>query len=128
MQRLKQILATALLFATLATVAACGPAIPNAPDTYRGDECPYAAEIMHEWAGTGDEYWAVDTAIRESGCQPWKTNHQGSGASGIFQMMMPLHAQFIRDVCGWDGVFDAHCNIDAARVMYDGKGRAPWGG
>jgi hypothetical protein len=108
------------------TLVACGPTILNAPDTYRGDQCEYAAQIMAEWANTGYERWAVDTAIRESRCRPDAYNR--SGASGIFQLMMPLHSQLVRDVCGWDGVFDAHCNIRAARVLFNGKGTRPWGG
>lgn len=113
-----------ILLVALLGVAACGPPAP--PGSYRGDECPWSVEIQEAWAGTGDEHWAVDTAIRESRCQEGARNP--SGASGIFQMMMPLHARLVRDVCGFDGVFDARCNITAARALYDGAGRGPWGG
>lgn len=115
-----------IVLALVVLAAACGPTVPNAPSTYRSSECGYAQQIMDTWAGTGDEHWAVDTAIRESRCQPGARNP--SGASGVFQMMMPLHARLIRDVCGWDGVFDADCNIRAAKALYDGAGRRPWGG
>lgn len=112
------------LFVLAVCAAACGPRVPNAPGTYRGDECPWAAQIMEHWAGTGDETWAVDVAIRESRCQPEARNP--SGASGLFQLMMPLHAQLVTDVCGSPAVFDGHCNIRAARALYAGSGRAPW--
>lgn len=119
----RTVLALAIIAAAVA-ITACGPRIPNAPDTYRGDECSYAAEIIDAWAGTGSETWAVDTAIRESRCQPGARNP--SGASGIFQLMWPLHARLIADVCGHADPFDPHCNISAARALYDGAGRAPW--
>lgn len=114
-----------LILATAVLATACGPTAPDAPpDVYRADECPYAVEIMDAWAGTGDEHWAVDVALRESRCQPDAYNR--SGASGIFQLMMPLHARLIGDVCGTPAPFDPGCNIAAARALYDGAGRRPW--
>jgi hypothetical protein len=47
----------------------------------------------------------------------------------LYGLMMPLHAGLIEAVCGGDPaerVFDAGCNIAAARVLYNGSGRAPW--
>lgn len=103
-------------------LTACGS---DAPPVYRGGECPLSRQITDAWAGTGDEHWAVDVAIRESRCQPEARNP--SGASGVFQLMMPLHARLVYDVCGHGDVFDPACNIAAARALYDGSGRAPWG-
>jgi soluble lytic murein transglycosylase-like protein len=119
-----RIVVLSILCALLAaSLAACGPDAP--PDVYRGSECPLSAQIQEAWAGTGDEHWAVDTAIRESRCNPDAYNQ--SGATGVFQLMMPLHARFVGDVCGDPGlVWDATCNITAARIMYDGQGRRPW--
>lgn len=91
--------------------------------------CDLDTQIRAAWAGTGDEDWAVRVAVRESHCTPGARN--ASGASGVFQLMMPLHRQLIVDVCGEpadDLVFDATCNIAAARALYAGAGRAPWGG
>ena len=122
--RVRRVALPVIVLSAVVFVTACGPRIPNAPDTYRGDECPYAAEIIDTWAGTGSEHWAVDTAIRESRCQPEARNP--SGASGIFQLMMPLHARLVSDVCGSPDVFDASCNIRAARALFDGAGRNPW--
>lgn len=127
MSRLPKIVVLSALCAVLAGVlAACGPDAP--PSVYRGAECDLAPQIMEAWAGTGDEHWAVDTAIRESHCQPGARNP--SGASGVFQLMLPLHAGLFSEVClagalVWD---DPGCNIAAARLLYDGSGRRPWGG
>jgi soluble lytic murein transglycosylase-like protein len=69
----------------------------------------------------------VSVAMRESRCQPDARNP--SGASGLFQLMMPLHRRLVADVCGEpadDLVFVAACNIAAARALYAGAGRAPW--
>lgn len=105
---------------------ACAPQTGSAPpDAYRGSECPLSGEIQAAWAGTGDEHWAVDVAIRESHCDPGAYNR--SGASGVFQLMMPLHSVLVASVCGSsDKVFEPGCNIAAARVLYDGSGRRPW--
>lgn len=91
--------------------------------------CEWADTIRAVWAGTGDEDWAVMVAVRESGPTCSTTARNASGASGIFQLMMPLHRQLVADVCGGDPdslVFDGDCNIRAARVLYDRAGRSPW--
>ena len=98
---------------------------PNIVVTAPG--CDLDAQIRTAWAGTGDEDWAVAVAMRESHCTSGARNP--SGASGVFQLMMPLHRQLIVDVCGEpadDLVFDAACNIAAARALYAGAGRRPW--
>jgi hypothetical protein len=120
-----RIVVLSILCALLAaSLAACGPDAP--PDVYRGSECPLSAQIQEAWAGTGDEHWAVDVAIRESHCQPEARNP--SGASGVFQLMLPLHSRLFGEVClgGADVWWDADCNIAAARLLYDGSGRRPW--
>jgi len=104
-------------------------AAPRAPAAVAAVDsgCAYAGAIRAAWAGTGDEEWAVSVAMRESRCQPGARN--ASGASGLFQLMVPLHNQLIADVCGDAGlVFDPGCNIAAARALYAGAGRGPWGG
>lgn len=120
----------------LALVAACGPRIPNAPDTYRAGECAYAAQIMDGFAGTGSERWAVDTAFRESRCDPcafwpWPNSDCGAlprTAKGLFQL--EGHDDLLEAACpgnphAWS---NADCNITAARWLFDGSGRRPWGG
>lgn len=108
-------------------VAPSGGGAPPAPAAISDGGCAYADQIRAAWAGTGDEQWAVNTAVRESHCQPGARNP--SGASGIFQLMMPLHRAFVAAICGEPAdelVFDPGCNITAARAMYDGSGRRPW--
>jgi len=70
---------------------------------------------------------AVLIAWRESRCQPDARHPEG--ASGVFQIMMPLHRQLVADVCGGNPdvmVFDAGCNLRVARFMYEGSGWRPW--
>ena len=89
--------------------------------------CGLADAIRAAWADTQDAEWAISVAIRESHCQEGARNP--SGASGVFQLMMPLHRRLIAEVCGEPAeelVFTASCNIAAARVLYDRAGRAPW--
>ena len=69
----------------------------------------------------------MSVAMRESRCQPEARNP--SGASGLFQLMMPLHRRLVLEVCGEPAdelVFSPTCNIAAARALYQGAGRAPW--
>ena len=61
--------------------------------------------------------WDCDTALNiaycESGGQPWKDNNFGSGATGLFQMMLPLHWAL------FDGnPYDAYVNARAAYRLY----------
>lgn len=123
-----RIIVLSALCAVLTVLAtACGPTpAPMADGPYRGSECALSQEIQDAWAGTGDEHWAVDVAIRESHCQPGARNP--SGASGVFQLMLPMHSGLFSTVClagplVWD---DPGCNIAAARLLYDGSGRRPW--
>ena len=110
--------------------AAASPASAPTGDrqaTPAGTGCGVEDLIRAAWADTPDGEWAVSVAIRESHCQPEARNP--SGASGIFQLMMPLHRRLIADVCGEPAevlVFEAGCNIAAARALYAGAGRSPW--
>jgi hypothetical protein len=66
-------------------------------------------------------------AGRESHWDPGARN--GSGASGLFQILLPLHddlfwALGVNPDAGW-GV--ARYNAQAARELYNGSGIAPWG-
>lgn len=78
------------------------------------------------WIVFPDDFeWAKATAWRESRYQPWARNQ--SGASGLMQLMLPLHASRFTAVgkspAEWA---DPVANLLAARALYDGAGRAPW--
>ena len=69
------------------------------------------------------EDWAIGIAWRESRC----TNVQNrEGASGQFQLMMPMHATFMAAVCGSADWANAECNIRTALKLYEGVGKGPW--
>lgn len=111
--------------------AAANPASAPAGDRQAtpatGSSCGFADAIRAAWADTPDGEWAVSVAMRESRCQPEARNP--SGASGLFQLMMPLHRRLVLEVCGEPAdelVFSPACNIAAARALYQGAGRAPW--
>ncbi len=66
-------------------------------------------------------------AWRESRWDPGARN--GSGASGLFQIMLPMHndlfwAQGVNPDNAW-GV--SHYNAIAARELYNSSGLSPWG-
>lgn len=85
--------------------------------------CAYADLIRSIWQR--DAEWAINIAFRESRCSPGALNR--SGSSGLFQILMPLHADLVRNVCGPGGsVFDAACNVRVAWALYQSSGRAPW--
>ncbi len=64
---------------------------------------------------------ALNIAYCESRWQPWKDNNYGSGATGLFQMMLPLHWGL------FDGnPYDAYANARAAFRLYNGNGWWPW--
>lgn len=79
--------------------------------------------------------WATRTVKRESGCNPRAVNNEGcdtsgrtnSHALGAAQMCYPLHADIFAAV-GCSDPLDAECGVKAFRRLYDGAGRAPWGG
>jgi hypothetical protein len=69
--------------------------------------------------------WAVSIAWRESRCQPGARNR--SGASGIFQIELPLHADLFTAVgCSPRSWMDVSCNVAAAFRLYQLAGRSPW--
>lgn len=97
--------------------AAAPPVVP------RSSGCAFEALIRSVFVEDPD--WAVMVAMRESGCQP--TARNPSGASGLFQMMMPMHtASFAAVGCTPDQWPDPVCNVNAAHLLYLGSGRAPW--
>lgn len=87
--------------------------------------CPDDVEriIRDVFAGTGEEDYFVGIAWRESRCQPGATNPNGGQVdSGVMQIRMPLHANLV----GGCDIFEARCNVEAARRMYDICGVGPW--
>lgn len=72
-----------------------------------------------EWA------WAESIMYRESRHTP--TARNPSGASGCWQMMLPLHAGRFRAVgCEPSQWSDPLCNSKAALHLWREAGRAPW--
>jgi hypothetical protein len=69
--------------------------------------------------------WAVGIAWRESRCIPTARNR--SGASGVFQMMLPLHNSQFRAVgCSPSQWANPYCNVAAAAHLYRQAGTRPW--
>lgn len=69
---------------------------------------------------------ALDIARRESGCTD--TARNSSGASGVFQIMMPLHEALVIQICGSAArVFEPACNTAVAWALSNGGTNfAPW--
>lgn len=91
-----------------------------------GDRPSIEQIIREEWAGSGEsEAWLFAIVQRESNFEPWA--HNSEGASGIFQLMLPMHdGQFTAVGCQPSQWADARCNARAARHLYDAAGRSPW--
>ncbi len=91
-----------------------------------GERVAIEQVIREEWAGSGEsEAWLFTIVWRESNFLPWARNP--SGASGLFQMMLPLHANRFRAVgCDPARWAEARCNAAAARHLYEEAGRLPW--
>jgi hypothetical protein len=69
--------------------------------------------------------WAEGIMWRESRHTP--TAYNPSGASGCWQMMMPLHANRFRAVgCAPSAWADPLCNSKAALHLFREAGRSPW--
>lgn len=86
-------------------------------------QCQYADLIREIW--TKDAEWAISIAWRESRCQA-NARHP-EGASGLFQMMMPMHRGIFERVgCAARQWSDPRCNVMAAWSLYQGSGRRPW--
>jgi len=69
----------------------------------------------------------TNVAGRESGFDPGARN--SSGASGLFQLMLPLHNDLFYAVGanpGWDWP-NPYWNAKAARVLWNSSGISPWG-
>lgn len=129
---------------TLALATACAPtpdcdqqcantvnqAIAQRSDLERranaGDRQAIEQVIREEWAGSGEsEDWLFAIVWRESNFIPWAHNREG--ASGLFQLLLPLHnAQFLAVGCDPAQWADARCNTRAARHLHDIAGRSPW--
>lgn len=72
-----------------------------------------------EWA------WAERIMWRESNHQP--TAYNRSGASGCWQMMLPLHSRRFTAVgCSPSQWADPLCNNRAALHLFREAGRSPW--
>lgn len=91
-----------------------------------GDRGAIEQVIREEWAGSGEsEDWLFRIVWRESNFLPWARNR--SGASGLFQLMLPLHnRQFVAVGCDPGQWAEARCNAAAARHLYATAGRSPW--
>lgn len=73
----------------------------------------------------GDKAWAKRIVYRESRNTP--TARNASGASGCFQMMLPLHARrFVEVGCSPGQWTDPACNTRAAWHLYREVGPSPW--
>lgn len=96
------------------------PRAPSAPQprAQARSGCPYASLIRSIWQRDAD--WAIGIAWRESRCEPGVRNP--SGAEGLFQLLG--HGDLMLG-CSWS---DPACNARAAWRLYEGSGRAPWGG
>lgn len=89
---------------------------------HRGQGCVAAMRQVwpqHLWG------WAERVMWRESRHIPTARNR--SGASGCFQVMLPLHARRFTAVgCTSAQWADPWCNAAAAWTLYREAGRAPW--
>ena len=79
--------------------------------------------IDRHWPG--DKAWAKRIVYRESRNTP--TARNASGASGCFQMMLPLHARRFTAVgCSPSQWTNPACNTKAAWHLYAEVGPSPW--
>lgn len=135
MRRLKQILLVAVV---LAALTACVPPAPQVTSKVSCAGTPVEGAIRTAFAGTGDEVWALAVAARESGCNPCayypsRSDCTSGGinprsAKGLFQLVN--HDDLILAACpalyvAWNNPV---CGAWAARYLYEGSGRRPWGG
>lgn len=73
----------------------------------------------------GDKAWAKRIVWRESRNTPTARNR--SGASGCFQMMLPMHNnRFYAVGCTPSQWTDPSCNTKAAAHLYREVGTSPW--
>ena len=69
---------------------------------------------------------AISVAYCESGGDPNKDNYAGSGATGLFQIMLPLH-QGMFDAIGGNP-YNPYDNAQVGYALYTGGGWSPWAG
>ena len=102
------------IIAAAGLATACRPAAPAPPPS-----CP--AVIVQTFAPLGQSAQACQVAWHESRWDPNARN--ASGASGWFQLMIPLHSDLIA-ACPflWRSAFDGPCNAWAAVQLYLGEG------
>lgn len=82
------------------------------------------AEIVAVFGAAAPYFSSV--AWRESNCTPTARNSEG--ASGLLQLMLPLHNDLFlavgcNPVTQWSEI---SCNLRAAKLLYDGAGTSPW--
>ena len=82
-------------------------------------------EAMHRVWPQSEWAWGERIMWRESNHTPSARNP--SGASGCWQMMLPLHAGLFRSVgCSPADWANALCNNRAAYALFRQAGRSPW--
>lgn len=82
-------------------------------------------EAMHRVWPQSEWAWAERIMWRESNHTPSARN--SSGASGCWQMMLPLHSGIFRSVgCSPADWANALCNNRAAYALFQQAGRSPW--
>jgi len=62
--------------------------------------------------------------MRESHCT--SDAYNSSGASGVLQIMMPMHNDLVVATCGSTSIFDAACNVRVAYKLFEKVGPSPW--
>lgn len=101
------------------STTAAPPAQVSAPPN---TSCSTQDLIRAIWPDDVEE-WAIGIAWRESRC----SNVQNSeGASGQFQLMIPMHSALMAAVCGSADWANPECNIRTALKLYEGSGKRPW--
>jgi Transglycosylase SLT domain len=116
-------LGAAVLAATLACGAAgCLAPAPSGPSP----AVDAAIHAAFDSAGALAVVCMTEVAGRESHWDPGAQN--ASGASGLFQIMLPLHDDLFSALgvspAAWN---DPYWNAQAARELWNSSGIAPWG-
>ena len=125
-----------------AVLCACVP--PTPPAVTSKVSCagtPVEGAIRTAFAGTGDEDYMLTRAAHESGCNPcaYYPSQSYCGDAATFN---PRTAKSLFGLLGHDDLIfaacpnpfgiiwwnDASCGAWAARFLYNGSGRRPWGG
>lgn len=116
--------AAAVAVGALLVVGAAGCYAPAGS----GESPDVSAAINNAFGDAGPSVVACMTNIagRESGFDPGARN--GSGASGLFQLLLPLHNDLFYalgvDPGNWP---NPHWNALAARELWNSSGISPWG-